>query len=69
MESTTSMLERVKKAAVLNGVATPEEIEAIANDRSICRLTLEDLEQLKAYLQNYLEELDNGYFYKVGGSD
>lgn len=67
-DATTHMLEQVKRAAIHNGVATEEEIEAIANDRSLTQLTLEDLQNRKSDLEAYIAELEKD-FYKVGGTD
>lgn len=67
-DATVNMLERVKRAAIENGVATLKEIEAIENDRSLCKPTLAELEQRKESLLDYIEELE-GNFYAVGGTD
>lgn len=67
-QATVAVLDEVKRAAVMYGVATPAEIEAIENDRSLEKLGVAELEERKKYLQDYLEQLD-GDFYKLGGTN
>jgi hypothetical protein len=53
-----AILEEVKKAAITYGVATAKEIEEISNDHSLAKLGVEDLEGIKKYLQDYLNDLE-----------
>ena len=57
-KATVAILEEVKKAAITYGVATAEEIEAISNDHSLAKLGVEDLEGIKKFLQDYLNDLE-----------
>lgn len=67
-KATLAILEEVKKAAVMYGVATAKEIEELSNDHSLAKLGVEDLESIKSYLQDYLDQLDED-FYKIGGTN
>ena len=57
-KATVAILEEVKKAAITYGVATAKEIEEISNDHSLAKLGVEDLEGIKKYLQDYLNDLE-----------
>ena len=59
-QASVAILDAVKKAAVTHLVATESEIEAIENDRALAKLGVEDLEGIKKYLQDYLNDLEAG---------
>lgn len=66
--ASADMLEQLKAAAFMRKIVTENELESIANDHSIAKFGVADLEQIKDYLQAYLEELDTN-FYAVGGTN
>lgn len=66
--ASADILDQLRKAALARGIVTENDIASIEADHSLAKLTVEDLEQRKRYLQDYLERLDPN-FYGVGGTD
>ena len=55
--ASADILEQLKKVAFERGIVTPTELETIANDHTILKMGVNDLEQVKGYLETYLEQL------------
>ena len=66
--ASADVMEQLKRAAFARNIVTPQELEEIANDHSILKFGVEDMERVKNYLTNYLENLDPN-FYAVGGTE
>lgn len=55
--ASADITERLKAFAFDTGVVTPADYEAIANDHTIMKDSVEELEKIKSYLTDYLEKL------------
>lgn len=65
--ASASDILQIKYAALQRGIVTPQELEEIADDHSITKFGVEEMEQVKDYLNAYLESLDPN-FLSVGGT-
>lgn len=52
--------ERLKEFAFSTGVISPQDYEAMANDHTILKDSLEEMENIKASLTNYLRYVYDG---------
>lgn len=65
--ASADIMLQLKYAAFMRGIVTPQEMEEIANDHAIAKFGVAELEQVKDYLNAYLESLDPN-FLSVGGT-
>lgn len=56
--ASADITERLKAFAFDTGIVTPEDYEAMANDHTIMKDSLEQMESVKTYLTTYLEQLE-----------
>ena len=56
--ASADITDRLKAFAFDTGILTPADYEEIANDHTIMKDSLEEMEAIKTYLTTYLEQLE-----------